>query len=829
MKHKTLMTEHSAPADALSPAERALIHAEEEFGTPLDITPRERPTMLRQVARRLEGPDATLSRENLLEALCAVRRKNWAAQLMNVARRAGEVWISKLDTQEAAARIHDPKADMPALRHALDEVLLQRWQEMGDSPRNVLEDVRADLADTGLMLSGGQLEKLSRGIAAAFGSEDLGFEDELRLAEERRAREQADIQARAERKRTRELERLREWESRLIGFEAVPDVLGCTRREALRWIAENRLPIARRETRHDGIELFFFDPAELQKIRPQLSTWRGSSKGDRPEKLNRGTIAGNAAIARVAALDRFAAHFRTARSLKRRITLVTGPTNSGKSHTALNALAAAESGLALAPLRLLAHEFREAMLSRGVPASLSTGEERIIMPGARHLAATVEMCPFNNPVDVAIIDEAQMLADPDRGAAWTAAIMGVPARHIFVLGAADCIPLVKRIAELCNDPVDEIHLERKSPLKASGTLRLDDLRPNDAVIAFSRREVLDLRADLMSRNRRVAVVYGALSPEVRRAEAARFNNGEADILVATDAIGMGLNLSIRRVVFSALKKFDGRQTRDLTSQEVKQIGGRAGRYGKHEEGLVCVLAEAGSPTFVRRMLEAPPEPIVELRPLVQPDSDIVRAVAEEIGSDSLYGVLTRIKRAVLRPDDPNYRLADMDQALEIAAALEGVEGLDLSTRWTYAMCPIDERDNGIQRLVQWAADHAAGRRVPPPGTGRLPHAEQAGREELERAEKRHKRLVAWRWLALRFPEAYPAQEDAESNTTALNDWIEQVLRTQSRARETQRQHRGGFAGRGKPPGAKPATKSYPSSPKRPSGKKDDRTRGRKKR
>ncbi|GEC61216.1 hypothetical protein GOX01_15470 [Gluconobacter oxydans] len=821
MTHKTLMTDDSMPdatlSDSFSPAERALQRAEAEFGTPLDITPRERPALLRQVARRLEGPEATLSHDGLIEALCVVRRKTWASQLMNVCRRAGEVWVGKPDTQEAAARIHDPRADMPALRRTLDDVLMARWQEMGDSPRAVLEDVRADLADTGVILSSGQLEKLSQSIASAFGSVDLGFEDDLRIAEERRAREQADIQARAEERRARELERLRQWEEGLVSFDELPNVLHCSRREALRWIAENRIPIARRETRPDGIELFFFDPSELKRLRTFLPQWRSGTK-DRPEVLDLGNKAGNAAIARVAALDRFAGHFRTARALKRRITLVTGPTNSGKSYTALNALANAESGLALAPLRLLAHEFRESLLSRGVPASLSTGEERIEMPGARHLAATVEMCPFHNPVDVAIIDEAQMLADPDRGAAWTAAIMGVPARHVFILGAPDCIPLVKRIAELCDDPVDEIHLERKSPLKAGETLHLDELKPSDAVIAFSRREVLDLRAELMARGRRVAVVYGALSPEVRRAEAARFNSGEADILIATDAIGMGLNLSIRRVVFSALRKFDGRQTRDLVSQEVKQIGGRAGRYGKHESGLVCVLAGAGSPTFVRKMLSAPPEEIKELRPLVQPDSDIVRAVAEEIDSDSLYGVLTRIKHAVLRADDPNYRLADMEQALEIAAALEGVENLDLSTRWTYAMCPIDERDNGIQRLIQWAADHAAGRSVPPPGTGRLPHPEQAGREELERAEKRHKRLVAWRWLALRFPDAYPARQDAEINTSILNDWIEQVLRTQSRMRESQKQQRiGGRPGRGGH-NDRPGNRAGFSGPKKPGGR-----------
>ncbi|MUG89875.1 helicase-related protein [Bombella sp. ESL0385] len=782
----------SANTTPLSPAEFALTQAEEAFGTHLAITPRERAALLRQVARRLGADKTSINEAELLHALCQVRRRGWANSMMNHAHRSGAVWVRKADVLLAAERIHDPLIDEEGQAAVLESLLEERWRDMADTPLRVLDDVRADLADAGTYLSGAQIERLSHSIARAFGGVDLGFEDELILEEERRAREQEDIRAKAEARRARELQKIKDWEATLVGFEKLPALLHCSRREALRWIAEQRIPIAKRDQQPDGLEIFYFDPAELKKCRPLLNSWRRGTSQKRDEEYDDSPQArkGNAAIARVAALDRFAAHFRTARALNRRITLVTGPTNSGKSHTALEALAQAESGLALAPLRLLAHEFREAMLSRGVPASLTTGEERIIDPTARHLAATVEMCPFNNPVDVAIIDEAQMLSDPDRGAAWTAAIMGVPARHVFILGAADCIPLVKRIAELCNDPVDEIHLERKSPLRPAGTLALTDLRAGDALIAFSRRDVLDLRAELMAHNRRVAVIYGALSPEVRRAEAARFNRGEADILIATDAIGMGLNLSIRRVVFSTLRKYDGRQTRNLVSQEVKQIGGRAGRFGKHEEGLVCVLEGAGRPSFIRHMLEAPPEPMLELRPLVQPDADIVQAVAQEMESDSLYGVLTRIKRAVLRPDDPNYRLADMEQALEIAAALEGVDGLDLSTRWTYAMCPINTRDNGIPRLVEWAALHARGQSIFPPGTGRLPQASTAGREELERAEKRHRRLVTWRWLAMRFPDNYPELIVAERNAAILDEWIEHVLRTQSRMRETSRRHQG---------------------------------------
>jgi len=787
-----------------SPAQRALASATHSTG--LEPSAKETPRALRLVARALSPGEDKITDAAWRDILCTIRRKSWASRMMYLARQAHEPWISKEDMIEAAGRIDHPEAGDELLRHHLDIVIADRFREISHVPGDVFAAVKADLSDSGQFLSGQQVDHLARRIAEIFGVRDFAFESELIAQEQAQAAREAEIRRKAAQRQEREIEKLRRWEASLVGFDQVPALLHCSRQEALRWVAENRLPIARRTTQSDGVERFEFDPDMLLKLRHQLGRWR-SRQDDatrRPDAPAVGAKIGNAVIARVAALDRYAGHFKTARALKRRLVLITGPTNSGKSHAALDALAAAESGLALAPLRLLAHEFKEALGKRGVAASLMTGEERILVPNAQHIAATVEMCPFYTPVDVAIIDEAQMLTDPDRGAAWTAAIMGVPARTVYILGAPDCIPLIRRIASLCNDPLDEVSLERKSPLRAAnGPTRLDQLGRSDAVIAFSRRDVLDLRAELMARGRRVAVVYGALSPEVRRAEAARFNRGDADILVATDAIGMGLNLSIKRVIFSALKKYDGRQSRDLLPQEVKQIGGRAGRYGHHEDGIVGVLAGAGNVHMIDRMLKAPPEPMVELRPLVQPDMDIVRAVADEVGSESLYGVLTRIKRAVLRADDPNYRLADMEQPMEIAAALEGVEGLELSQRWTYAMCPIDERDNGITRLVSWAAEHAAGHAVPPPGTGRLTPPAKAGREELERAEKRHKRLVAWRWLSIRFPEFYRETDRAAEHTEALNDWIESVLRQQSHRRESVRHHDG--------PGARHRRAGKPSS------------------
>ena len=780
-----MTSDHSA-----SPARDALAQVMRRTG--LAPEAKEEHEVLRRLARALAPGARDVPDDTYRHVLCLVRRRKWVSRLLDRTRRSGRIWITREEMEEAAATVTNPEPDEQTLENALAPVAMARLRGYGATPRAAFESVRADLVDTGRVPSPAQTELLLMAVAVAFGlPEGDPFLDTLLSEERQRQHTATTIEQTGRERREQEEEQLRAWEESLVPFSEVPRLLHCSGREALRWIAENRLPVARKLREAGGREKWEFDPIQLVALRGKLVEWRRDSKGDdTPPSVGHvapdmGRKVANAVIARVAALDRYAAHFRTARALNRRITLVTGPTNSGKSYTALNALAQAESGLALAPLRLLAHEFREALAARGVEASLATGEERILVPGSRHLAATVEMCPFYNPVDVAIIDEAQMLFDTDRGAAWTAAIMGVPARHLYVLGAPDCIPMVRRIAELCGDPLDEISLERKSPLHAaSQSVRLTELSQGDALIAFSRREVLDLRAALMQHGRRVAVVYGALSPEVRRAEAQRFNSGQADILVATDAIGMGLNLSIKRVVFASLRKYDGRETRDLSVQEVKQIGGRAGRFGKHEAGVVAVLSGAGSPTFVRRQLEADAEIPEDLRPFVQPDVDIVKAVASEIGSQSLYGVLSRIRRAVLRKDDPNYRLADMEQAFAIASALEGVETLDLATRWSYAMCPVDDRDNGIRRLVGWAADHAAGRRVPPPGTGRLPAADRAGREELERAEKRHKRLVDRRWLALRFPASYPVREAAADTTRQLNDWIESVLRQQSRARRS---------------------------------------------
>lgn len=276
-----------------------------------------------------------------------------------------------------------------------------------------------------------------------------------------------------------------------------------------------------------------------------------------------------------------------ARTMRRHFVLHVEPTNSGKTHDSLQALMAADSGAYLGPLRLLAYEQFDRMNRAGCPCTLRTGEELIEVAGARHVSSTVEMADFHRPIEVAIVDEAQMVDDADRGYHWTAAILGIPAREVHVCCAPHAAQVVRELIELCGDECETHQHERLVPLRADkGTFRLPgDVRPGDALIVFSRRAVHAVAAQVAACGLRPSLVYGALPHDVRHEEARRFDAGETDVVVATDAIGMGMNLPIRRIVFVEQEKYDGHEVRMLKAQEVQQIAGRAGRYGRYDVGL----------------------------------------------------------------------------------------------------------------------------------------------------------------------------------------------------------------------------------------------------
>lgn len=326
-----------------------------------------------------------------------------------------------------------------------------------------------------------------------------------------------------------------------------------------------------------------------------------------------------------------------ARRINRKITYHMGPTNSGKTYQAIQALCKAKKGSYLAPLRLLASELFDTMNNLGVVTTLLTGEEVIEKPDATHFSSTIEMAKLHDIFDCCVIDEIQMISDPQRGWAWTRALVNMNAPEIHLCGDGSVLELIKSILLLTGDTLEVKQYERMTELKVlDGPVQIRDLEQGDAVIVFSRRNALKFKAELEKLNFKVSIIYGMLSPEVRREQARKFDEGETDIIVSTDAIAMGMNLPVRRIVFSSFSKFiDGREY-PLSISEVKQISGRAGRFGRFPVGYVtCIASEANAQGIATLRKSIHGELDIKTVAMVGPDLDIFSSVNKALEENKL--------------------------------------------------------------------------------------------------------------------------------------------------------------------------------------------------
>lgn len=377
--------------------------------------------------------------------------------------------------------------------------------------------------------------------------------------------------------------------------------------------------------------------------------------------------------------------------INQNMVLHVGPPNSGKTHEALNRLAEAGSGWYLAPLRLLAFEIFDRLNQRGVLCNLLTGEEYIPIPGATITAATIEMFSPNASGDVVIVDEAQMLADPDRGWAWTRAMMEAQAPEIHVIGPATIRTLVEQMAKSGEIQLEVVEHERLAPIQvAEKPWMLEKLPSRTILVAFSRRMVLELKTKLERMKRSVSVVYGTLPPEVRRKQAERFAQGETDICIATDAVGMGLNLPADYVCFYEVEKFDGRANRRLTPSEVQQIGGRAGRFGISSAGEIGAVNRYNL-EVVRTQYYTPSEELTHARvaPTVDDLAMIPGSLADRLKEwGQLQSIPTSLRNLV--------STADLTERIELAARLSDQEveqlGLEKAVRLINAPARKSSRD-----------------------------------------------------------------------------------------------------------------------------------------
>ena len=301
--------------------------------------------------------------------------------------------------------------------------------------------------------------------------------------------------------------------------------------------------------------------------------------------------------------------FPQALEMKRRFILHIGPTNCGKTYQALERLRTAENGVYLGPLRLLALEVYEKMKESEIPCTMLTGEERIYEDNSRITSSTIEMLDIDQKYDIAVIDEAQMIADSDRGHSWTRAILGVQAQEIHVCMSPAAEKVITHLISLCGDTYEINRYERKTALlcEEEPFEFPDDVQEGDALIVFTKRAVLDIAGRLERRGVKASVIYGSLPPEIRRRQIHLFSTGETKVVVSTDAIGMGLNLPVKRIVFVQTDKFDGKHTRPLQVAEIRQISGRAGRFGIYDTGYVTAVGEEGLEYIHDNFNETEPE------------------------------------------------------------------------------------------------------------------------------------------------------------------------------------------------------------------------------
>ena len=262
---------------------------------------------------------------------------------------------------------------------------------------------------------------------------------------------------------------------------------------------------------------------------------------------------------------------------KYKITAVLGPTNTGKTHLAIETMLSFDTGMIGFPLRLLAREVYDKIIKKISvdKVALITGEEKIIPSSAKYFLCTVESMPIDKHLEFVGVDEIQMCADHERGHIFTDRLLNMRGEKLTMLMGSNTI---KNIISKLDADIEFINRDRLSKLTYAGHKKISRINRKTAIIAFSSEEVYAI-AELIRRQKGgAAIVMGSLSPKTRNAQVELYQSGDVDFLVATDAIGMGINMDLDYVFFSNLKKFDGKKLRKLNLSEMGQIAGRAGRY-----------------------------------------------------------------------------------------------------------------------------------------------------------------------------------------------------------------------------------------------------------
>lgn len=481
-----------------------------------------------------------------------------------------------------------------------------------------------------------------------------------------------------------------------------------------------------------------------------------------------------------------------ARAIQRKVIFHAGPTNSGKTYHAIQRLMAAKSGVYCGPLKLLAHEIYEKSNGAGVPCDLVTGEERTFADPegrvAAHVACTIEMCSVTTPYEVAVIDEIQMIRDTARGWAWTRALLGLCAEEVHVCGEPAAINFVRELMYTTGEEVEVHTYQRLTPFSIldHAVESLDNLRPGDCIVCFSKNDIYSISRQIEARGSECAVIYGSLPPGTKLSQAKKFNDPEdsCQILVATDAIGMGLNLSIKRIIFNSLMKPNvnekgEKQMDTISTSQALQIAGRAGRFSSEfKEGEVTTMHRDDLPVL-KEILSHAVEPI-EVAGL-HPTAEQIEMFAYHLPDATLSNLIDIF--VSLSQVDGMYFVCNIDDFKFLADMIQHIP-LNLRSRYVFCTAPINKKQPFVctsflkfarqfsrdePLTFDWVCRHISWPLDAPKNIKDLVHREAV-----------HDVLDLYLWLSYRFMDMFPDTALVRDIQRELDDMIKQGVQNITR-------------------------------------------------
>ncbi|CAG9529470.1 unnamed protein product [Cercopithifilaria johnstoni] len=468
-----------------------------------------------------------------------------------------------------------------------------------------------------------------------------------------------------------------------------------------------------------------------------------------------------------------------ARELFRRIHFHAGPTNSGKTYEALQLFYKAKTGFYCCPLRLLASEVCQKTNEQGIKCDMVTGEERRYAVDAdspsSHVSMTVEMVPVDVNVEVAVIDEIQMLRDQSRGWAWTRALLGIAAEEVHLCGEEAAIDIVRSLLDPIGEHVEVHHYERKTPLTINkeALKKLDNVQDGDCLVCFSVARLFSVAKSLMKLGVQPTVIYGALPPWTKLNQAKTFNemSRKPNVMVATDAVGMGLNLNIRRIIFVQFP-FGEHQA----NYHVMQVAGRAGRFqSAYQKGWVTTLRPTDM-LLLETFMKEPIKPI-ETAGIV-PTSEQLETFSYHLPHASFLSIIDMF--ISISSLSKKFHLCDIEQFRKLA---ELIDDIPLSIKVKYAFCtaPVDmEVDNGVARtcFVRIARRFAEGQAINYNWFCEIiqwPLPKPISVTMLLDMCKLYNLIDLYLWLSYKFPDMFPDRERIRLLGKLIESYINEAL------------------------------------------------------